>query len=146
MDTFRAQSITAEKKSAPVRAGGAPAKDPGPASGPSGPLTRPREPFQCTLAHRVSASGETHVCQPSEGNRTNRAVNAHVSWFDRVCLDPHVQKLSYVCGPYFFASLNSLAPTRTLVTSTGYMHGQKSFPERPCMLRQHLCHNSVLRA
>ena len=42
-----------------VRAGPARVKDTGHASAPSGPLTRPRRPFECPLAQRVTASGET---------------------------------------------------------------------------------------
>ena len=52
----------------PVRAGPAGVKDAGPPCGPSGPFSKSRKLFECTLAQRV-ISGETHVCQPSEGRR-----------------------------------------------------------------------------
>ena len=47
-------------------------KDAGSASGPSGPLTKPRKPVECFLAQRVISRGETHVCQPS-GREKHRA-------------------------------------------------------------------------
>ena len=61
-------------------------------SGACRPCARRRH-GACLLATRatltVMAMGGD-VCQSSEGKRPNRALNAHVSWYDRVCLAPHV--------------------------------------------------------
>ena len=65
-------------------------QDAGPASGPLGPLTKPRDPFECPLAQRVNTGGKTHVYQPSEGKSKNRAFDDLVSWFDWGCLAAHV--------------------------------------------------------
>ena len=73
---------------APVRTGPARVKDAGSASGTFGPLTRPRKPFECPLAQRVISGGKTHVCQLRE--RKNCSLNAHIFWFNRVPLAPHV--------------------------------------------------------
>ena len=66
------RQLTSGGHDSPVRAGPARAKDAGPASGRPRPLTRPRKPFACPLGQRVIASGETHVCQPSEGKRKKK--------------------------------------------------------------------------
>ena len=40
-----------------------------PASGPQGPLTKPKELVECSLTQRVISGAETHVCQPSDRRR-----------------------------------------------------------------------------
>ena len=55
------------KKHVPVRAGRARAEDAGPPSGPLGPPTRPTEARRAPPGSEGCTSGETHVCQPSQG-------------------------------------------------------------------------------
>ena len=103
MDTFRAQSITlacesdAEKKGAPVRAGLRGQKTRGLPLGHQGHSQRPAEPFECPLAQRVTVSGgDARLPAEPKEKAKNRAFSAHVSWFDRVCLAPHVPKKTQV--------------------------------------------------
>ena len=57
--------------------------------GPSGVLDRGQgSPSSAFQAQRITSSGETHVCQPSEEESKNRSFIARVSWFDRVHLTP----------------------------------------------------------
>ena len=51
-----------------MRAGPVRVYSAGPSSRPLGPLTGRKKLFECSLAQSVISGGETHVCQPSEGN------------------------------------------------------------------------------
>ena len=68
--------------------------------------SRPRLNVERPLVERVIACGKTHNFRPDEVKRRNRAVYAHVSWFDRVCLTSHVKQQKGAraeCGRYFGA-------------------------------------------
>ena len=125
----------------PVRAGPARVKDAGPASGPLRPLVRGQGNPSGAPGSEVIASGETIVCQSSEGKRKNRTFNALVSWFDRVCLAPHVSLFNdvrlwvrsvFLCVVEFFGGYTDSDDTHRVHV------WPQSFPQRPCTLRQHL--------
>ena len=97
------------------------------------------------LAQRVIAS-DAHL--PAERRKMeNAGCFCSVS---RLMLRSR-KKYSSACGPHFFASLNSLAVTRTRVTSTGLMQGTTNLHVAPaslgkepeCALVRRLEHNSV---
>ena len=100
----------------PVRAGPVREQSAGPASGPSRPLSR--------------GQGSP----PRKGKLENRAFNAQVSCFVRVCLTSHVTQQkngSSPCGRYFFASLNSSAVARTRMTSNALKQGHGASQNGP---------------
>ena len=73
----------------------------------------PRKPVERPLGQRV-ASGETHVCQPSQG--TGKIGLSLLTCAVSRRLFRSKKKQRSVCGSYVCASWNSVAVTRTLVT------------------------------
>ena len=97
-------------------------KDAGAASEPLGPLTRPTGPSGAP--QRVVRGGETRVCQPSDRESKNRAFDAHVSWFDRVCLTAHVlQQEKEELSHDLLRGLPPLSRSKSTTVSAALRHG-----------------------